>query len=63
MRLITTVRNNIVDKIVIDYRTDLIKHPYFMLLEIQKLDPQSKRPKRMIRVINIYNNQVGRSCI
>ena len=30
----TAVRKELVDKIIIDYRTNLVNHPYFMLLEI-----------------------------
>ena len=38
MRVMTAVRNNLADKIVVDHRMDLIKHHYFMLIEIQELD-------------------------
>ena len=33
IRIITGMKKNLVDKIVIDYRTDLINHLYFMLLK------------------------------
>lgn len=36
------VRKTLADKIVVDHRTDLIKHPYFMLQEIRELDAISK---------------------
>ena len=42
IRIMTTVRKNLVDKIVVDHRMDLVNHLYFMLLELQELDPQSK---------------------
>ena len=58
----TAVRKDFVDKIVVDHRTDLLNHPYFMLLEIRELDPQSKRPGRKTRVVNVYDNRVGRGC-
>ncbi len=35
----TTVRKTLVNKIVVDQKTDLINHHYFMLLEIQEIDP------------------------
>lgn len=35
-------RKTLADKIVVDHRTDLIKHPYFMLQEIRELDAISK---------------------
>ena len=40
------LKKNLVNKIVIDYKTDLVNHPYFMLLKIRKLNPQSKKPRR-----------------
>ena len=35
IRVMTVVRMTLVNKIVVDHRTDLINHPYFMLWEIQ----------------------------
>lgn len=58
----TAMRKNLIDKIVIDHRTDLVNHPYFILLEIRELNPQSKRPGKKTQMVNIYNNQVGKGC-
>lgn len=58
----TAVRKNLTDKIVVDHRTDLINHPYFMLLEIRELDPQSKRPGSKTQVVNVYDDRVGKGC-
>ena len=52
----TAVRKNLVDKIVMDHKTNLINHLYFILLEIRKLDPRSKKRGRKIRVVNMYDN-------
>lgn len=35
----TAMRKTLIDEIVIDHRIDIINHLYFMLLEIQELDP------------------------
>lgn len=35
----TAMKKTLIDKIVIDHRIDIINHLYFMLLEIQELDP------------------------
>ena len=59
----TAVRKDLGDKIIVDYRTNLIYHPYFMLLEICKLDLLSKKPGRKMQIVNIYDNQVERGCI
>ena len=45
-----------------EHRTDLINHPYFMLLEIRELDPRSKKPGRKTRIVNVYENRVGKGC-
>ena len=60
IRVMTAMRKELVDKIIIDHRTDLFNHPYFMLLEIQELDPQLKKPRRKTQVVNVYDNRVGR---
>lgn len=62
IRVMTAVRKDLVYKIVIDHRTDLVNHPYFMLLEIRELNPRSKRLRRKTWVVNVYDNQVGRGC-
>ena len=51
IRVMTEVRENLVDKIVVDHKTDLVKHPYFMLLETRERDPRSKKPGRKTRVV------------
>lgn len=58
----TAIRKELTDKIVIEHRTDLINHPYVMLLEICELDPRSKKPGRKTRAVNVYDNRVGRGC-
>ena len=63
IRVMTVVRKDLGDKIMVDHRTDFIYHPYFILLENRELDPQSKKPGRITRVVNVYNNRVGRGCI
>ena len=62
IRVMTAVRKDLGYKIMIYYKTNLIHHLYFMLLEICKLHPQSKKSRRKTRVVNVYNNRVGRGC-
>lgn len=38
IRVIIVVKKNLVDKIVIDHRIDLVNYLYFILLKIQKLN-------------------------
>ncbi len=62
IKVMMTVQKKLTDKIVVEYRTDLINHPYIMLLEIRELDPRSKKPARKTHIVNVYDNQVGRGC-
>ena len=62
IRVMIAIKKDLVDKIVVDHRTDLISHPCFMLLEIRELDPRSNRPGRKTRIVNVYDNRVGRGC-
>lgn len=59
IRVITAIQKDFADKIIVEYITDFINHPYFMSLKICKLDAQSKNLGRKTRVINMYHNQVG----
>ena len=34
IRVMTVVRKNLADKIIVDHRTDIINHLYFLLIEI-----------------------------
>ena len=42
IRVMTAVRKDLLSKIIVEHRTDLINHPYFMLLEIRDLNQQFK---------------------
>lgn len=52
------IRKDLIDKIVVENRINLVNHPYFILLEIWELDQYSKTPGRKTQALNIYNNQV-----
>lgn len=60
MRVLTAVRKDIISTAVIENRTDLVSHPYCMVLDIKELHPQSGKSLRKTRVVNPYDNKVGR---
>ena len=60
MRVLTAVRKNIISRVIIENRTDLISHPYYMTLDIKELHPQSGMFLQKTRIINLYDNKVGR---
>ena len=53
------VKKELVDKIIVENRTDLIDHPYFLALNIQDMDSRLNKPATQTRVVNAYDNQVG----
>ena len=38
IRVVTALRIDLMDKLIIENRTDLVNHPYFILLIIRELD-------------------------
>jgi hypothetical protein len=46
-------------QLIIEARTDLINHPYALVLDIWDLQPNIKTKKRRTRLINIYDNRIG----
>lgn len=63
IRIIIAIKKNLVNKIIIDHKIDLVNYLYFILLEIWELYPQSKSFERKTRVINKYDNWVRKSYI
>lgn len=59
MRVLTAVRKDIVSQIIIENRTDLVSHPYCMVLDIKELHPQSGKSLRKTRIVNLYDNKIG----
>lgn len=62
IKIIMIVQNKLTNKIVVEYRIDLINHLYVMLFEIRKLDPRSIKLARKKQVVNVYHNQIERVC-
>ena len=60
MRVLTAVRKDILNRVLIENRTDLVSHPYCLVLDIKELHPRSGKALRKTRVVNLYNNKVSR---
>ncbi len=60
MRVMIAVRKNTPNTIIIENGTDLISHFYCICLDIKEIDRQTERRLRKTRVINLYNNKIGR---
>ena len=60
MRVLIAVRKDILNRVVIENRTDLISHLYCICLDIKELDLQSGKRLRKTRVVNLYDNKIGK---
>lgn len=58
IRVIIEVRKNLLDKIVIEHKTNLVNYFYFISLEIQDLNQQSKWPGKKTQLLNTYNKEI-----
>ena len=58
-RVLTAVKKELANRIIVENRSDLVNHPYFLTLDIREMDSQSKRLARRTRVVNVYDNRVG----
>lgn len=54
------VRKDIPNNIIVENWTDLTRHPYCICLDIKETDAQSGKCLRKTRVINRYDNMIGR---
>ncbi len=45
-RVLTAVKKELVNKIIVDNRTDLVDHPYFLTLDIRDIDNRTNKPAR-----------------
>ena len=61
-RVLIAVKTELMSKILVDNRTNLVDHPYFLVLDIRDIDSRTNKPARQIRVVNLYNNRVGQRC-
>jgi len=59
-RVFIAVRRDLAAQVIIEARTDLINHPYAIALDIWELHPKTKAKRRRTRLINIYDNRIGR---
>ena len=47
---------------MVENKTDLIDHPYYLALDERDIDIRSHKPARRTRVVNVYDNRVGQRC-
>ena len=59
-RVLTAIKKDLVNRVVIKKRSDLVNHPYVMTLDIKDLDQKTRLPSKRIRVVNVYDQVIGR---
>lgn len=60
MQVLIVVRKDILSRIIVENRTNLVSHPYYVILDIRELDLQSKKYLRKTRVVNLYDNKIDK---
>ena len=60
IRVLTAVRKDILHRVVIDNWTDLVSHPYCSVLDIKELHSLTRKVVRKTRVVNLYDQKVGK---
>lgn len=56
--VLIVVKKYLLNKIVVKYQTDLVSHPYGMVLDITDGKIYGKRKKKKTRIVNIYDNKL-----
>ena len=54
-RVLTAIRKDLANRVVIEKRSDLVDHPYVMVLDIKDLDTNTRLPTRCTRIVNVYD--------
>ena len=57
-RVAMAIRRDLLNKVMVEARTDLLDHPYLMVLDVWELG-RAREKTRRTRVINCYDNWLG----
>ncbi len=63
MQVLITIKKDILKKVIIENRTDLVRHLYYIVLDIRERNPSSEKYSRRTRVVNLYNSKIGNGCV
>ncbi len=55
VRVLTTIRKDIANEVLLDNRSDLASNPYCLVLDVRELHPKTRKPIRKTRVVNMYD--------
>ena len=62
-RVFTVIRKNLINRVVIEKRSNLIYYPYVIILNIRNLNQKIRLSLKRIKVVNVYDQFIGREYI
>ena len=60
-RVLTAIRKDLANRVVVEKRSDLVDHPYVIMLDIKDFNTNTRLPTRCTRVVNIYDQVINRN--
>lgn len=63
MLVLIIVKKDILNKLIIENRTDLISHLHYILLDMRECNPGFRKYLRRTKVVNFYDIKIGNGCI
>ena len=54
-KVLTTIKRNILNRIIVDNKSDLGSHLYIIIINIKRNDLINRELKRRTKIINIYD--------
>lgn len=58
VQVFTIIKKELVNKIIVDNRTNLVDHSYFLTLDLQDIDNRINKLAIQTKVVNLYDNLV-----
>ena len=63
VQVLVAIRKDIFNKVIIKNYIDLVRHLYYIILDIKELNLVSENFSRKTNIINLYDNKVYNKCI
>lgn len=63
MQVLIVIKKNILNKIIVENKTNLVSHLYYIVFDIKKFNPIFRKNLRKTKVVNVYYNKIGNKSI
>lgn len=60
VQVFIAVGKDILSRVVVENQSNSINHLYCVVLDIKKLDLKSRKYLRKTRIVNLYDNKIGK---